>query len=63
MLEAVRELLDGSHGGARPRALTATPARRRIVRAVEDLLRADPCRAMGTEEVEVFRLLAGAAPR
>jgi AraC-like DNA-binding protein len=51
LLEAMRELLDGPHGGARPRALPATPARRRTVRAVEDLLRADPCRAMSTEEV------------
>jgi len=51
LLEAVRELLDGSPGGERPRALPATPARRRIVRAVEDLLRADPGRAVSMAEI------------
>jgi AraC family transcriptional regulator, ethanolamine operon transcriptional activator len=51
LLEALRDLVAGPRGGARPRALRDTPARRWIVRAAEDLLRADPRRAIGTEEV------------
>ena len=52
LLDALRGLLAaGPHGEARPRALRTTPARRRIVRATEDLLRVDPRRAVGTEEV------------
>jgi AraC family ethanolamine operon transcriptional activator len=53
LLEAVRGLLRADpHGGsARPRALRATPARQRIVRAVEDHLRADPRRATGTGDL------------
>src|SRR5829696_6874497 len=53
VLEALRGLLraDPHGGGARPRALRATPARQRIVRAVEDHLRADPGRPAGTEDL------------
>jgi hypothetical protein len=53
VLEAMRELLRaGPHGGgARPRSLRATPARQRIVRAVEDYLQADPRRPAGTEDL------------
>jgi AraC-like DNA-binding protein len=53
VLEALRGLLraDPHGGGARPRALRATPARQRIVRAVEDHLRADPGRPAGTGDL------------
>ncbi|MBV1798926.1 helix-turn-helix domain-containing protein [Siccirubricoccus sp. G192] len=51
LLEALRELLACRHGGTRTRPLPAPSERRRTLRAVEDLLRAEPGRAGSVEEV------------
>jgi AraC family transcriptional regulator, ethanolamine operon transcriptional activator len=51
LLDALHGLLGSPPGGPRPRALPATPERRRLLRAVEDLLRAEPGRAGSAEEV------------
>jgi AraC family ethanolamine operon transcriptional activator len=51
VLDAARELLTGPLGGAPPRALRATQARRRIVQAVDDYLRAAPSRPASTADI------------
>jgi AraC family ethanolamine operon transcriptional activator len=51
VLDAARELLEGPWGGAPPRLLRASRERGRIVRLVEDHLRADPGRPTGTADL------------
>lgn len=51
MLDAVHELLAGRWDGVPPRASRTSPARQRILRAVDDYLRSDPRRPAGTADL------------
>ena len=51
LLHAVHELIAGPEGDERPRIIRASPARRRIVLAADEYLRAEPARPIYTEDL------------